>query len=320
MFRFLSSFDNSCQSTSILSSLIRTSVIHSKFSLSMPFRRPSISLLLPYTILGLISIALLLTSISFSTTHWIHSHRIRAGFWKRCHLHPSVCYSAITRSPIALTISALILLIIGFVTTLLFDLLKYRLSYARRHLAFLSLGCLSLSGLFLLLSLMIFIGLTKQFCYSFYLMAIGQWLIMNSVALASYLLGRRQIPTSPPRRTTRLDLRRVWYIYRQRAIRSAALLHLSLCMCMCVFVVSFFFFLSLLLSFFGRQRYQDRKENEGVVYRKRSFLSLNFFFFTTRVCVFLFPLLQQIFRALLHGRMRFLTRRTEIRRKKVEIK
>ena len=176
--------------------------------LPMPFKRPSTSRFLTYTILGLISIAMLLTIISLSTTHWIHTHRIRAGFWKRCHLQPLVCFHAITHAPAALTAIALCFLLIGLISTLIFDLFNRHLSYIRRHLSWISLSCLSLAGLFLLLSYLIFIGLTGQFCYSFYLMIIAQWLIMNASILASYLQGRRHISASTSIRLARLDVRR----------------------------------------------------------------------------------------------------------------
>lgn len=175
----------------------------------MPFRRPSIRLLISYGILTLIFVGMILILLSLSTTHWIHTSRIRAGIWKRCHLQPSVCYHAILHSPAVLTLISVCLLVFSFISTLIFDLFKCRLSYARRYLSFISVACLSLAGFFLLLSYLIFIGLTGQFCYSFYLMLIGHWLIMNACTFSSYLQGRRHVSTSTSTRLTRFDVRRV---------------------------------------------------------------------------------------------------------------
>lgn len=175
----------------------------------MPFTRPSTRLLICYLILTLIFIGIILIVLSLSTTHWIHTSRTRAGFWKRCHLQPSVCYYAVVHSPAVLTIIALCLLVISFFSTLFFDLFKIHLSFDRRQLSLISVSCLSLAGLFLLLSYLIFMGLTGQFCYSFYLMMIGHWLIMNACIFSSYLQGRRHVPTTRSTRSTPFAIRRV---------------------------------------------------------------------------------------------------------------
>ena len=90
----------------------------------MPLPRPSTRLLLSYTILTLIFIGMILIILALSTTHWLHTARTHAGLWKRCHLQPSVCYNAIIHSSTALTLLGLCYLVISFISTLIFDLLK----------------------------------------------------------------------------------------------------------------------------------------------------------------------------------------------------
>ena len=174
----------------------------------MPFVRPNLPRFLAYLIVGLAASTLLLIVLAISTTHWIHTGRIRAGLWKRCHLQPLACFHAITRSPAVLSIIALCLIVLGSISTCIFDLVDWHVSLSQRYLALISVCSFSSAGFFLALSYLVFAHLTGQFCYSFYLMIIAQLLIMYAAMVASYLQGRRYALASSSVIMTRLEVRK----------------------------------------------------------------------------------------------------------------
>ena len=174
----------------------------------MPFVRPNLPRLLAYLIVGLAASTMLLVVLAISTTHWIHTARIRAGLWKLCHLQPLACFHSITRSPAALSITGLCLIVLGSIGTIIFDLIDCHVSLSRRYLSFISLCSFGSAGFFLALSYLVFAHLTGQFCYSFYLMIMAQLFIMYAAMVASYLQGRRYALASASVIMTRLEVRK----------------------------------------------------------------------------------------------------------------
>ena len=176
--------------------------------LPMPLTRPSIKLILASIIIGLTASTILLAVISISTTHWVHSIRMRAGFWKLCHLQPLVCFHSITRSPAALALTGLVLVVVGLISTLIFDIIDWHLSSSIRFISFLSVSSLTFGAFFFAMSYVAFSHLVGQFCYSYYLMIISQLLAMSAAILASYLEGRRNALVSTSVILSRLAVRR----------------------------------------------------------------------------------------------------------------
>jgi hypothetical protein len=180
-----------------------------QFSITiMPFTRPSTVMLLVYTIMALISSGILLVVLSITTTHWIHTSRVQAGLWQLCHLQPLACFHSFARSPTFLTLTGLSLIILGLISTIMFDLFDYQLSLSRRYLSFMSVCSLGFGSLGLLMGYIAYARLVGQFCYSFYSIIIAQWLIMIAAIFSSYLQGRRHILATTSIIMTRLDVRK----------------------------------------------------------------------------------------------------------------
>ena len=174
----------------------------------MPLTRPNITSILPYIVIGLTLSAVIFVVLSISTTHWIHSIRIRAGFWQICHLQPLTCFVSITRSPAALSLTGLFLIVIGLITTFTFDIINWHLSSSIRFISLLSVGSLTLGAFFFAMSYVAFSRIAAQFCYSYYLMIVGQLFAMSAAIVASYLEGRRNALVSTAAVMTRLGVRR----------------------------------------------------------------------------------------------------------------
>lgn len=174
----------------------------------MPLTRPSVRWILALIIMGLTACTILFAIISISTTHWVHSIRMRAGFWKLCHLQPLSCFHSITRSPAALALTGLFLVVVGLISTLIFDIIEWHLSSSLRFISFLSVTSLTLGAFFFAMSYVAFSHLAGHFCYSYYLMIISQLLAMSAAILASYLEGRRNALVSTSVILSRLAVRR----------------------------------------------------------------------------------------------------------------
>ncbi|CAF3525734.1 unnamed protein product [Rotaria sordida] len=157
----------------------------------MPLTRPNITIILAYIVIGLTLSAIIFVVLSISTTHWIHTIRMRAGFWKLCHLQPLTCFHSIVRSPAALSLTGLFLIVIGLISTFIFDIIDYRVPPSVRFISLLSVFSLGLGTFFFVMSYVAFSRITAHFCYSYYLMIVGQLLSMGAVIVASYLEGRR---------------------------------------------------------------------------------------------------------------------------------
>ncbi|CAF4827040.1 unnamed protein product [Rotaria sp. Silwood1] len=78
----------------------------------MPLTHPNITIILAYIVIGLALSAIIFIVLSISTTHWIHTIHMRAGFWKLCHLQPLACFHSVLRSPAALSLTGLFLIVI----------------------------------------------------------------------------------------------------------------------------------------------------------------------------------------------------------------
>lgn len=174
----------------------------------MPLTRPNLRLILAYIILGLTTCTILFAVLSISTTHWVHSQRMRAGFWKLCHLEPLACFHSITRSPAALSLTGLFLVVVGLISTLIFDIIDWHLSSTMRFISFLSVVSLTMGAFFFAMSYVAFAHLAGQFCYSYYLMIVSQLLAMSAAIVASYLEGRRNALVSTSVILSRLAVRR----------------------------------------------------------------------------------------------------------------
>jgi hypothetical protein len=175
----------------------------------MPLTRPNITMTLAYIVIGFTLSAIIFSIISISTTHWIHTVRIQAGFWKVCHLQPLTCFHSISRSPAALSLTGLCLIIIGLISTFIFDIIDWHLSSSIRLISLISVCSLTLGTFFLVMSYVAFIRLTAQFCYSFYLMIVGQLFAMTAAIVASYLQGQRNTLASTSVIMSRLEGRKL---------------------------------------------------------------------------------------------------------------
>ncbi|CAF1035548.1 unnamed protein product [Rotaria sordida] len=174
----------------------------------MPLTRPNITIILAYIVIGLTLSAIIFVVLSISTTHWIHTIRMRAGFWKLCHLQPLTCFHSIVRSPAALSLTGLFLIVIGLISTFIFDIIDYRVPPSVRFISLLSIFSLGLGTFFFVMSYVAFSRITAHFCYSYYLMIVGQLLSMGAVIVASYLEGRRNALASTSVIMSRLVVRR----------------------------------------------------------------------------------------------------------------
>jgi hypothetical protein len=174
----------------------------------MPLARRNITIILAYIVIGLTLSAIIFAVLSIGTTHWIHTIRIRAGFWKLCHLQPLVCFDSITRSPAALSLTGLFLVVIGLISTFTFDIFDWHLSSSIRFISFLSVSSLALGAFFFAMSYVAFSRIAAQFCYSYYLMIVGQLLATSAAIVASYLEGRRNALVSTSVMLSRLAVRR----------------------------------------------------------------------------------------------------------------
>ncbi|CAF2859856.1 unnamed protein product [Rotaria sp. Silwood2] len=174
----------------------------------MPLTRPNITIILAYIIIGLTLSAIILVVLSISTTHWIHTIRMRAGFWKLCHLEPLACFHSVVRSPAALSLTGLFLIVIGLVSTFIFDIIGYHAASSVRFISLLSALSLGLGTFFFVMSYVAFSRIVAQFCYSYYLVVAGQLLSMIAAILASYLEGRRNALVSTSAIMSRLVVRR----------------------------------------------------------------------------------------------------------------
>ena len=164
----------------------------------MPFVRPTIKTILAYIVVGFALIAIMLALISISTTHWIHTVRIRAGFWKLCHLQPLACFDSVERSPATLSLIGLFLILIGLTSTFITEIIDCHLSSSIRCISIVSVFSLGLGTFFLSMSYVTFSGVVIQFCYSYYLMIVSHTFGMIATVMAGYLEGRRNalVPTS----------------------------------------------------------------------------------------------------------------------------
>jgi hypothetical protein len=174
----------------------------------MPLTRSNRTIILAYVVIGLTLSAILFAVVSISTTHWIHTFRIQAGFWKICHREPFICYDSITRSPAALSLTGLFLIVIGLISTFTFDIFDWHLSSSIRFISFLSVSSLALGAFFFAMSYVAFSHIALQTCYSYYLMIVGQLLAMSAAIVASYLEGRRNALLSTSVMLSRLAVRR----------------------------------------------------------------------------------------------------------------
>jgi hypothetical protein len=174
----------------------------------MPLTRPNRTIILAYIVIGLTLSAIVFAVVSISTTHWTHTFRIRAGFWKICQLQPFYCYDSITRSPAALSLTGLFLVVIGLISTFAFDIFDWHLSSSIRFVSFLSVSSLGLGAFFFTMSYVIFSHIAASFSYSYYLMIVGQLLTMCAAIVASYLEGRRNALVSTSVILSRLAVRR----------------------------------------------------------------------------------------------------------------
>lgn len=174
----------------------------------MPLTRPNTTLILTYIVIGLTLSSIIFGVLSISTTHWIHTKRLRAGIWKLCHLQPLECFNLITRSPVALSLTGLFLIVIGLISTFVFDIIDWHLSSSIHFISLLSVCSLALGAFFFAISSIVFSRITAQFCYSYYLLIVGQLLAMNAAIVASYLEGRRNALLSTSTIMSRLAVRR----------------------------------------------------------------------------------------------------------------
>jgi len=175
----------------------------------MRINRLNIKYILACTILGLILSTILFVIISLSTTHWAHSKYVRAGLWKLCHLQPVICFYSILQTPIALTITGFLLLLIGLFSTIIFDIFNYRFTSWFRYFSFASVSSLTLASFFFTTTCVVFASqTTHSFCYSYYLMIIAQLLAMLAAIGASYLQGQRNALVSTSVIMSRLAVRR----------------------------------------------------------------------------------------------------------------
>jgi hypothetical protein len=174
----------------------------------MPLARPNITIILAYIVIGLTLSAIIFAVLAIGTTHWIHTIRMRAGFWKLCHLQPLACFNSMTSSPAALSLTGLVLIVIGLISTFIFDIIDWHLSSSIRFISFLSVCSLALGAFFFAMSYVAFSRITTQLCYSYYLMIVGQLLAMSAAIIASYLEGRRNALVSTSVIMSRLAVRR----------------------------------------------------------------------------------------------------------------
>ena len=174
----------------------------------MPLTRPNNTIILACVVIGLTLCAIIFAVLSIGTTHWIHTIRIRAGFWKICHLQPLACYDSITRSPAALSLTGLCLVSIGLITTFIFNIIDWQLSSSLRFISLISVCSIALGAFFFAMSYVAFSRIVSQFCYSYYLMIVGQLFATSAAIVASYLEGRQNALTSTSTITTRLVMRR----------------------------------------------------------------------------------------------------------------
>jgi hypothetical protein len=170
--------------------------------------RPNITIILAYIVIGLTLSAIIFAVLSISTTHWVHSIRLRAGFWKLCHLQPLTCFISITHSPAALSLTGLVLILIGLISTWIFDIIDWHLSSSIRFISLLSVCSLTLGAFFFAMSYVAFSHIAAQFCYSYYLMIVGQLFAMSAAIVSSYLEGQRHALMSTAAIMTRLGVRR----------------------------------------------------------------------------------------------------------------
>jgi hypothetical protein len=182
--------------------------IRQSLAVAMPLTRPNRTIILAYIAVGLTLSAIIFAVLSISTTHWIHTLRIRAGFWTLCHLQPFACFNSITRSPAALSLTGLFLIVIGLITIFIFNIIDWHLSSSVRFISFVCVCSLTLGGFFLAMSYVAFSRIAAQFGYSYYLMVISQLFAMSAAIVASYLEGRRNALVSTSTIMTRLAVRR----------------------------------------------------------------------------------------------------------------
>lgn len=174
----------------------------------MPFQRPNRTITLAYIIIGLIITAMLFAIVSISTTHWIHTKLMRAGFWKLCHLQPLSCFYSIVQTPAALSLTGLFFIMTGLLTTFIFNIVDWQVPSSIQYISLISVFSLGLGTFFFVMSYVAFSRIVGSFCYSYYLMIVGQLLSMTAAIVAGYLEGRRNALVSTSASITRLAVRR----------------------------------------------------------------------------------------------------------------
>lgn len=158
--------------------------------------------------MGLILSTILFVILAISTNHWIHTIRMRAGFWQLCHLEPIICFYSVIRSPAALSLTGLVLITIGLISTIIFYIFEWHLPSSVRFFSLISVLSLSFGTFFLVMSYVAFSRIAAQFCYSFYLMIVGHVLSMTAAIITSYIEGRRNALVSTSVTISRLAVRR----------------------------------------------------------------------------------------------------------------
>ena len=174
----------------------------------MPFIRPTIKTILAYIIVGFALIAIMFAVISISTTHWIHTIRMRAGFWKLCHLQPLACFNSVERSPAALSLVGLFLILIGLTSTFITEIIDCHLSSSIRSISVISVFSFGFGAFFLSMSYVTFSRVVIEFCYSYYLMIVGHIFAMIAAIMAGYLEGQRNTLVTTSITMSRLGVNR----------------------------------------------------------------------------------------------------------------
>ncbi|CAM4931445.1 unnamed protein product [Rotaria socialis] len=167
--------------------------------------RPKITVILAYIIIGLTLSAITLVVLSISTNHWIHTIRMRAGLWKLCHLQPIACFHSILRTPAALSLTGLLLIVIGLTATTIFYIIEgHHLPPSVRPISLITVFSLGFGTFFLVISSVTFSHIAAQFCYSYYLLIVAHLFSMTAAIVASYLEGRRNALVSTSTTVSRL--------------------------------------------------------------------------------------------------------------------
>ncbi|CAF1418860.1 unnamed protein product [Didymodactylos carnosus] len=145
------------------------------------------------TAIFLLVIAIVLALISISTDHWYTTHEQRAGLWKTCNIDNLItgCTRNPNRTPAVSALAGVILLLIGFIISLL----PHRSEYPPRYLSYVVIVALLIGTVLLVISYISYANNThfRLLGYSYFLMVIVTILTLIAIAFLQYSSKQVQV-------------------------------------------------------------------------------------------------------------------------------